>query len=550
MTQSRISMRLPLLILVTFFTALFFPARVLSQADTLTIVHVSDTHSHLVPFGPKDDAGRGTVGGIARVATIIGSIKRSTSNVVALHGGDFFQGDMMFNVYLGVPELEILNRLGFDAMAVGNHEFDISPATLESTLAQAFESGGFPLLSANLVLDGYASLDRFVLPSIVKRIGNLRVGIFGMTTPMTNVYSHPAPVIVDSNVVQIAAAAVESLRAQDVDLIILLSHLGVELERLIASSVAGIDIVLSGHDHVAFKQPEVIQNPSGITWHVASGSHYRHVARLTMEVGSEKLRIIDYHLIPVDSTVREEAMTAAFVDTLLAGVEGKFGEFYFYPVAFAESDIDEVPHPDREYKDTPLGNLICDAFRSATNTHIALTAGGFISEKIFKGVITAADIFRTVSYGYDPATALGFKLATFELLGKDLVKGLEFGIADIEHSDEYFVQVSGMSFAYDPTKPRTGGQVDVESIRIDGKPLDPLAYYTVTTTEGIVEQLGLVGLSPVNLRILDIHEFTAVKDYIVRLDTVRYVSEGRIVDLLISTGGDEERSVPDSHERY
>ena len=543
-------MRSSVLVLLGFYLILLFPTGLQSQEHILTIIHVSDTHSHLVPFGPKDEMGNGTIGGIARVASVIDSIKQSDPNVLMLHAGDFFQGDMMFNAYLGVPELQILHQLGFDAMAVGNHEFDFSPATLQETLAKAFAEGGFPLLSANLVLDGYPLLKEFISPSVVKEVGTVRIGIFGMTTPMTNVYSHPEPVFVDTNVVQIAAAMVDTLRAQGVDLIIMLSHLGLRLEQLIAASVAGIDLVLSGHDHVAFLEPVRVQNPSGITWHVAAGDFYRYFGKLTAEIAVDGLSIIDYQLIPINSSVPEEPKTATFIDSLVAGIEATFGPFYSDPVAYSETDIEEIPDPANASKDTPLGNLIADAFRRSTNTQIALTVGGYISEKISRGPITPADIFRSVSYGYDPESSLGFKLATFELSGLDLIKGLEFGVAGIEQDDEFFSQVSGMSYAFDTTKPPFGGRIDIASIRINGKPIDPEETYTVTTTDGIVELLDLAGLSPTNLNVLETHEFTVVKDYIEQLGTVRYVSEGRIVDLHVSSSADEKRAVPEVHDHH
>jgi len=545
-----IIMKLSLLVLLGFCLILLFPAGVQSQEDTLTILHLSDTHSHLVPFGPKDEVGKGTIGGIARAASVVRSIKQFTSNVLTLHAGDFFQGDMMFNAYLGVPELQILAGLGFDAMAVGNHEFDLSPSTLESSLVKAFADGGFPLLSANLVLDGYPSLNQYISPFIVKLVGGSRIGLFGMTSPTANLYSSPAPVFVDTNLVQIAAAAVDSLRARNTDLIIMLSHLGVSLERLIASSIPGIDIVISGHDHVAFEEPVAIQNPAGTTWHVAAGDFYRYLGELTVEIGTDGLSIIDYQLIPIDSSVPEEPMTAAFIDSLVAGIEARFGPFYSEPIAYAEMDIGEIPNPVEENKDTPLGNLITDAYRRVTNTQIALTVGGFISEKVYQGPVTQADIFRSVSYGYDPETTLGSKLVTFELTGLDLTKGLEFGVSSIEEDDELLVQASGMSYAYDRTKPSFGGRIDPRSILIGGQPVDPAVTYTVTSTDEIAGLLDLVGVTRMNLRILEMHEFTAVKNYVVQLDTVRYVSEGRIVDLSVATGREKERAVPESYEPH
>ena len=103
------------------------------QVDTLTVIHVNDTHSHLVPYGPKDESNGniGTRGGIARAAAHIDGIVTAEENVLFLHGGGLYVGVFMFNKYLGVAELQLLAQLGCDAMALGNHEFDLTPDVLE-----------------------------------------------------------------------------------------------------------------------------------------------------------------------------------------------------------------------------------------------------------------------------------------------------------------------------------------------------------------------------------------------------------------------------------
>ena len=112
-----------------------------AQTDTLTVIHVNDSHSHLVPYGPKDEHGVGTRGGIARAASLIGQVTATEDNVLFLHAGDVFIGDFMFNKYFGVPELQILAQLGCDAMTLGNHEFDLTPDVLKLALSEA----GFPI---------------------------------------------------------------------------------------------------------------------------------------------------------------------------------------------------------------------------------------------------------------------------------------------------------------------------------------------------------------------------------------------------------------------
>ncbi|MBI4547230.1 MAG: 5'-nucleotidase C-terminal domain-containing protein [Ignavibacteriae bacterium] len=179
-------------------------------------------------------------------------------------------------------------------------------------------------------------------------------------------------------------------------------------------------------------------------------------------------------------------------------------------------------------RDTPIGNLVTDAFRAKTGTDLAITALGLISEKIYKGPITGADVFRAMSYGFDEATGLGFQLATLDILGSELLKGLEIGLSQIEVSDDFFLQVSGARFIYDPAQP-VGRRVNVKSIRLEnGKRFSLTDTYSVTVNTGIVVLLGRLGIAVENIRVLPDFEYTVMRDHIVALGRINYQSQGRL----------------------
>jgi len=179
--------------LLTLLTILVLSSvSLFSQADTLTVVYVNDSHSNLAPIGPRDHNLVAPYGGIARIASFIGEVKMKESHVLAFHGGDFSIGDLFYNKYFGVAELQILNSIGLDAAAIGNHEFDLTPATLLQALQASFApSAGFPFVSANLNLDAVPDLKAYIQPYIIKQVGNMKVGIFGLLTPETNSISQP-----------------------------------------------------------------------------------------------------------------------------------------------------------------------------------------------------------------------------------------------------------------------------------------------------------------------------------------------------------------------
>ena len=256
---------------------------------TITLLHVNDTHSHLDAWGPKDRHLEGTIGGMAKAASVIAAVRASEPNVLLLHAGDVFHGDLFFNQYFGVPEMQLMKQLGFDAMAVGNHEFDFGPDVLAGSLAAAYGDGTLPLLSANLDLSGYPALATWIEPNMIEEVAGVAIGIFGMTVP-DDVMNSPAPVRIlgagdPEMLMGIAAQQVADLRSRGAEVVICLSHLGVLYDRAIAANVPGIDIIVGGHDHDVFERPEVVTKPEGKpTLILQAGSHYEYVGRLRFTV--------------------------------------------------------------------------------------------------------------------------------------------------------------------------------------------------------------------------------------------------------------------------
>ncbi|MGD1146853.1 MAG: 5'-nucleotidase C-terminal domain-containing protein [Thermoanaerobaculaceae bacterium] len=508
---------------------------------TITLLHVNDTHSHLDAWGPKDRHLEGTVGGMAKAASVIAAVRAREPNVLLLHAGDVFHGDLFFNAYFGVPEFQLMKELGFDAMAVGNHEFDFGPDVLAGSLAAAYGDSTLPLLSANLDLSGYPALATWIRPNMIKEVGGVRIGIFGMTVP-DDVMNMPAPVRIlgagDPAVLMgIAAQQVGELRGSGAEVVICLSHLGVLYDRAVAANVPGIDIIVGGHNHYVFERPEVVNNPEDKpTLILQAGSHYEYVGRLrfTVEVGAVK--VVSYKLLPVDDRVQPLPQVQGVVDDLKQGIVATYGDVYKLALATAVRDLEMVTDPDRPERDSAMGDLITDALRERTATDIAITANGLISEGIFKGPIVGVDLFRPVSYGYDPATGLGLKIATFRLAGAELIKSLEMGLTYLGIDEDFFLQVSGMSFEYDP-RAAAGGRVLPSSVRVHGQRIDPYRTYSVTVNEAIAALLPMMGVEVSDLQLLPDLEYDVLKDHVIGLHRVDVRPEGRIVDVSVRRCG-------------
>ncbi|RPI59283.1 MAG: hypothetical protein EHM44_12390, partial [Ignavibacteriales bacterium] len=121
----------------TFAAFIIFTSFLFSQPQPLTILHVNDSHSTLEAIGPRDANLKGTLGGVSRVATLVGMTKMTEPNVLFLHAGDISIGDVFFNKNIQIPELQILDAIGVDAMTLGNHEFDLGPSTLLYAFSQS-----------------------------------------------------------------------------------------------------------------------------------------------------------------------------------------------------------------------------------------------------------------------------------------------------------------------------------------------------------------------------------------------------------------------------
>jgi len=286
--------------------------------------------------------------------------------------------------------------------------------------------------------------------------------------------------------------------------------------------------VIGGHDHLVLNEPKYESNVAGAAVPIfQAGEHYEYIGKLHFTFNDGAVTIIDYEMIHVDETIPADPTVKATVDQLKMGVTAQFGDLYHTVVGTAMNDLNKHFNAALPLRDTPIGNLVADAFRDKTGTEIAITPLGLISEKIYAGPITGADVFRAMSYGFDPATGLGLTLATFDMSGQELVHGMEVGLSQLEISDDYFLQFSGVRFMYDPTKP-VGERVILNSIRVNGQKLDPSRMYSVTVNIGVVMLLDMIGVHVENIQFLPDFEYDVVKGYIAKLGQVNYHPQGRV----------------------
>jgi 5'-nucleotidase/UDP-sugar diphosphatase len=497
-----------------------------TTTHVFTILHTNDLHSHLMGHGPESDytpATTGddmTIGGIARLAAKVKAERAVGPSVLLLDAGDFTQGTPFAILATGVStELTEMQKLGYDAITIGNHELDWGPAGLAAILKAGIDYGfKVPLVATNLVFSDSDPADDslaafrtagVIRPKLIKEIAGLKIGIFGlMGDDAAQSVPQMAPIKI-SPLAATAAAMVGELRGTDkVDLVIALSHSGVDPmgrgeDRKVAEDRAvraagGIDVIISGHTHDALPMPV----KTGKTIIVQAGQYGAFLGRLrltaTRSAAGTTLAMDSYLLDPVDDRTAGDAPTQAAVETYIAAIDmllAPVGLRYKAPVAATAADILEVP-----YGESGLGNLVADAYLGVAkalqpDAVIGVDAAGDIRDDIKKGRLWFADLFRVQPLGIGPVDQRpGYPLVTFYVHGRDLKAALELSaMSKTLGRSAYFLHVSStMRVRWNASAPlfqRVTG-VDLEGMPVDLT--DTTRCYKVVTNYYVGSLLGLI----------------------------------------------------------
>jgi 2',3'-cyclic-nucleotide 2'-phosphodiesterase (5'-nucleotidase family) len=263
------------------------------------------------------------------------------------------------------------------------------------------------------------------------------------------------------------------------------------------------------------------------------------VGQLRLTVESGKVKFLEYQALPIDSIIPEEPTIAGIVDNLIAGIEAVYGPVYTQQISYASEQFDEVADSLllNSCVETSIGNLVTDAFRSATGTDIAIQVGGSTAQPLYAGPIVAGDAFRVVGYGFNTVNGLGYRMATFDILGAALVGGLEFGLSTIEENDEFLVQASGLRYSYNPALPEYSR---ITEAYVGDTPLDPSATYSVTANEFVPIFLDYLGIPYTNLQVMDsTTEFQVLAGYIASFDTISPYRRNGILSPVDEKNGSE-----------
>lgn len=510
------------LLLFAALAALVIALPLNAQPRSVTVLHVADTHSHLDGTGARDAALKSTIGGLARATTLINQQRELAENVILLHAGDVFQGDLFFNFTFGGTELQWLHDMKFDAIALGNHDLDFGPAYLAQIAGPAFGETPVPFLSANAKNPSTYGLGALVRSSLAKQFGEIPseegagtgvlVGVIGLTVPDDPMCQAPEGML-DPRTLDIAKREVASLISQGAEIIILLSHMGLPQDELLGQAVEGIDLIISGHSHVTLDKPIEVSASNGRRkcYIVASSPNYANVGRTVLELWKSSARVTSYTLLPVDQTVTPDPVVEAEVEELKAEIEAFYGPVFSRQIGETSREFSTRPTEGSRFRDTVGGNFVADALRFAGQTDIGLTTAGLISEGLPAGPIVAADLFRAVSYGFDETTGLGLGVVTAKITGAQLLNALDVSVGGLEPDDPFFPSVSGMSFKYSPS----GAPIMPAAVKVGEDVLDPSRTYTITMNAAAASFCPLLGIELTDVTVLPgVFEYNALVNYV------------------------------------
>ena len=470
-------MKLLKAVIVSIFI-IVFAINLNAQEKKITIIHTNDLHSHFLGFSPNIDFTENkinddtTKGGWSRIATVINKIKHDRKNtVLVLDGGDFLMGSLFHMLSREEAlELQILNDMGYDAIVIGNHEFDLKPKGLGRIMTAASKQKNMPaFLMANAVFSKKSEKDDsleavfkkgIIKPyTVIKRDG-IKIGLYGVLGKDAAEVAPFASPVTFSDIIETSKKVVTTLREKEgVDMVICISHSGIydnkdhSEDEILAREVPGIDVLISGHTHTKLEQPIIING----TPIVQSGENGLHLGILDITFANGKVTVDKYKIVAIDDSIPTDPAInrkiQAFIGKINRDVLQKHNLTFFQTIA--ETDFDLTLEED----ESNLGNLITDAMRwyankydsdpkdPSTRVDIAVESYGLIRDSVYKGKtgkIAVSDLFRAFPLGIGDDDSMGYPVASFYINASEIKKAMEVltSIWPIKGSD-YVLQISG-----------------------------------------------------------------------------------------------------------
>lgn len=432
----------------------------------LAIIHTNDTHGYDLLSDDDESVG------LAAVAQLKADWQAKGYEVLVVDAGDAVQGTNLVNFSSGATAIDFMNEVGYDVMALGNHEFDFGQDKVEGYIHAA----NFPILAANIIVQatGRALAEEHTILTLGD---GTKIGFFGLTTPQT--YTGTNPLLVEGltfyesdDLYACAQEQADALRKEGCALVVCLAHLG-EADGAapnramdVVANVSGVDLYIDGHDHE--EEEQVLKDKEGNSTLVVETGCYTHaIGVITWEDGK-----LEEHLQRFGKYEGQDAAVAASIQE----VQDKLNKTLSEEVATTPFDLNGERSPGVRTEETNFGDLIADALLwegqlSAEDQPVAaIVNGGAIRESIHKGDITRGDVLDALPF-------ISF-LCTVQVTGAQLLEAIEAACATTPEAMGSFPQVAGIEYTVDTTVPYENGEQYPDSTYY--APANPGARVTIT----------------------------------------------------------------------
>lgn len=484
---------LSLTVLMLLFS--LFSSNLVAQSSgpvTITILHTQEHHGQVLPARPF----RGNdLGGVSARATLVKQIRGEVGaeNMLLLDSGDILVGTPMSSVFRGEPTVMAYNAMGYDAEAIGNHEFDFEQK--ENRLQILMDLADYPLMGANV-----SGLDFKSDPGFIKRtVNGLNVLLIGIANPVTPEISSPKAGTTFADPIKTVRQVIAA-EGSDADLIVAITHEDSFRDVALLQAVPELDVIVGGHtfgfrgivtrgafaspnkvpDAIA-DQPTKLDDPNGVYVRAGEGPFRGRLGtslgRLDLTIDNGKItKAVAKNILVVpdtkfnrDNNVPDRIPLDPEIESLLQPFLKELNVRLSEPIGATTVDLDGM-REDVRAKETNLGDFIADVWRLTQGTDIGLQNGGGIRNSIPAGPISFGDVLAVQPFGNT--------VVKFTITGQQLLEAMENGVSMVKEGAGRFPQISGMTLSWDGSKDPGSRVVE---ITVGGKPLDLNKTYSVAT---------------------------------------------------------------------
>ncbi|MFK8050694.1 MAG: bifunctional UDP-sugar hydrolase/5'-nucleotidase [Halioglobus sp.] len=490
-----------------------------AETETITLLFTNDfesTYDPVLAFW-RDDMEH--IGGVAQLATLIEQIRLAEPNVFLFDSGDIFTGTLA-KLTSGEVSLELMMSMGYDAMAIGNHEFEYG----WEVFARQQYLVPFPVLGANLFYRG--TTIPYARPHTIIERNGVRIGVIGIMGQDAATALIPSN-IAGLNVIDPAVAVREALDdlRQNVDITVLLTHQGktapmqtddsspdvkrdIDADIKLAGAVSGVDVLFGGHADAGTEEPVVHPQTGTLIMQTYGQGFHLGYLKLTLDKTTGKIISHQGRLIPVDS---ENLQPHAVVAKKLAKYRSRFPELY-KPVGTTEARMNR-----RYNEESDVGNLFADILRHTMDTQIGLINPGALRRDLPQGRIRRVDLLDVFPFKDH--------MVKMTLTGKQLRELLEQSLT----LERGMLQVSGLRVAYDLRRPEGHRVV---SVHVGVVPMESNTEYDIATIDVVAQGGDLYGTARQATNVVrSDREFTDVlEEYFTDRSLVKIPRRGRLLN--------------------